>query len=54
MYVAMITSSTDSIEIVASLYFVGVYCTAKETYICTTCEKDRLVGCTIYYSLLKL
>ena len=22
--------------------------TAKETYICVTCEKDRLVGCTIF------
>ena len=44
----VITSSTDSIEIVASLYFVGIY-TAKETYICITCEKDRLAGCTIYY-----
>ena len=44
----VITSCTDSIEIVASLYFVGIY-TAKETYICVTCEKDRLNGCTIYY-----
>ena len=40
------TSSTDSIEMVASLYFVGIY-TAKETYICVNCEKDRLVDCTI-------
>ena len=36
-----------SIEIEASLYFVGIY-TAKETYICVTCEKDKLVGCTIF------
>ena len=43
----VITSSTDSIEIVASLYFVGIY-TAKETYICVTCEKDMLVGYTIF------
>ena len=44
----VITSSTGSIEIVASLYFVGMY-TAKETYTCVTCENDRLVGCIIYY-----
>ena len=47
MHVANYYSSTDSIEIVASLYFVGKYI-AKETYICVTCEKDRLVGCTIF------
>ena len=48
----VITSSTDSIiEIEASLYFVGIY-TAKETYICVTCEKDRLVGYTIFINTI--
>ena len=47
MTMHVITSSTDSIKIVASLQLIGIYA-VKETYICVICEKDRLVGCTIY------
>ena len=42
-----LTMNFSQTTVEASLYFVGIY-TAKETYICVTCEINRLVGCTIF------